>query len=97
MAHDIIGGIHGHDGHADKLEELLKELGYQSTVFAGALAHRHPDPNRSALFVGDFVDRGPRQLDTVNIVRRMEQAGTAQAVMGNHELNAVSWHTPNPN
>ena len=30
----------------------------------------------------------------MNIVRRMVDAGTALAVMGNHELNAIAWHTP---
>jgi len=32
----------------------------------------------------------------VNIARRMIDAGTALAVMGNHELNAIAWHTPDP-
>ncbi len=30
----------------------------------------------------------------MNIARRMVDAGTALAVMGNHELNAIAWHTP---
>ena len=32
----------------------------------------------------------------MNIARRMVDAGTALAVMGNHELNAIAWHTPDP-
>jgi len=32
----------------------------------------------------------------VQIVRRMVDAGAALAVMGNHELNAIAWHTPDP-
>ncbi len=87
MAYDIIGDIHG---QADKLHALLNELGY---VNQGG-AYRHP--NRSALFVGDFIDRGPRQLESVMTVRRMVDAGSAQAVMGNHEFNAIAWHTPDP-
>lgn len=90
MAYDIIGDIHG---HADKLEALLKALGYRCDR---SKTYRHPDVDRTAIFVGDFIDRGPRQLDTINIVRRMVDAGTAQAVMGNHEFNAISWHTPCP-
>ena len=90
MAYDIIGDIHG---QAEKLEALLSELGYRNTFGA----YRHPDPNRTVIFVGDFIDRGPRQIDTVNIVRKMVDAGTAKAVMGNHELNAISWHTAHPN
>jgi hypothetical protein len=89
MEHDVIGDIHG---HADKLVALLAKLGYRKQHGAW----RHPGPNRSAIFVGDFIDRGPGQLETIGIVRAMLDAGTAQAVMGNHEFNAVAWHTPDP-
>jgi len=88
---DVIGDIHG---HADALEALLGELGYAES--GGAWRH----PSRHAVFVGDFVDRGPRQLDAVDIVRRMRDAGTGSACMGNHEFNAIAWfegaraHTP---
>lgn len=84
---DIIGDIHG---QADKLEALLRKLGYHDT--AGAWRH----PERQAIFVGDFIDRGPAQVRSVEIVRRMVDAGAALAVMGNHELNAIAWHTPDP-
>lgn len=87
MAYDIIGDIHG---QADKLEALLKRLGYERKL--GLWRH----PSRTAIFVGDFIDRGPRQLDTVAIVRRMVEEGAAKAVMGNHELNAIAWATPHP-
>jgi len=87
MAYDIIGDIHG---QADKLHALLKQLGYRDANGA----YRHP--SRCALFVGDFIDRGPRQLDSVTIVRRMLDAGSAMAVMGNHEFNAIAWHTADP-
>ena len=87
MGYDVIGDIHG---QADKLEALLGKLGYQET--GGAWRH----PERQAIFVGDFVDRGPAQVRAVNTVRRMVDAGSARAVMGNHELNAIAWHTPHP-
>lgn len=87
MSHDIIGDIHG---HADQLEALLAELGYRQRN--GAWRH----PSRSAIFVGDFVDRGPGQLRTLELVRAMTDAGSARAVMGNHELNAIAWATPDP-
>lgn len=88
MAYDIIGDIHG---QADKLHALLARLGYRR---ANGGAYRHPD--RTAIFVGDFIDRGPLQIDSVMTVRRMVEAGSALAVMGNHELNAIAWHTPDP-
>ena len=87
MSHDIIGDIHG---HADRLEALLTELGYR--IHQGAWRH----PTRKAIFVGDFVDRGPGQIRTLEIVRAMTDAGSARAVMGNHEFNAIGWATPDP-
>lgn len=87
MAYDIIGDIHG---QADQLEALLTRLGYAKS--SGTYRH----PGRQVIFVGDFIDRGPRQIDTVMTVRRMVESGTALAVMGNHEFNAIAWHTPDP-
>lgn len=87
MAYDVIGDIHG---QADKLHGLLKELGYRETN--GAWRHA----SRTAIFVGDYIDRGPRQVDSVMTVRRMVDAGSAMAIMGNHEFNAIAWHTPDP-
>ncbi len=46
------------------------------------------------IFVGDFIDRGPKIRETLEIVRAMVEAGTALAVMGNHEYNALCFHTP---
>lgn len=87
MNYDVIGDIHG---QADKLEALLKHLGYRYHLGAW----RHPD--RQARFVGDFIDRGPGQLRTLDIVRRMVDAGTAAAVMGNHEFNGLAYGTSDP-
>ena len=87
MNYDIIGDIHG---HAEALKALLGDLGYVEK--GRAWSH----PGRQAIFLGDFVDRGPKQVETVDIVRRMVDAGNAQAVMGNHELNAIAWFTEDP-
>jgi hypothetical protein len=84
MAFDVIGDIHG---QADKLHGLLQTMGYRDTNGA----YRHP--NRTAIFVGDFIDRGPKQVESVMTVRRMVEASSAMAVMGNHEFNAIAWHT----
>jgi len=84
--YDIIGDIHG---HAEVLIRLLKEMGYHADdgIF------RHPD--RKVIFVGDFVDRGPEQREVLHIARSMCKAGTALAVMGNHEFNALGWAARN--
>ncbi len=87
MNYDIIGDIHG---HVDALEALLGHLGYRQT--SGAWCHA----DRQALFVGDFIDRGPKQRESVDLVRRMVDAGSAHAVMGNHEFNAIAWFTKDP-
>lgn len=80
---DIIGDIHG---HARPLKALLKKLGYRDGG-----CWRHPD--RKAVFLGDFIDRGPEQVEVVQIAKAMTEAGEALAVMGNHELNAIGWAT----
>lgn len=85
MHYDIIGDIHG---EADALERLLKKLGYQE----GSGAYTHP--TRTVIFLGDFVDRGLAQQKVISIVRAMSSAGSAQAVMGNHEFNAIAYATP---
>jgi hypothetical protein len=57
-------------------------------------AWRHPE--RTAIFVGDLIDRGPKQLPTVELVRGMVASGSARCVLGNHEFNAIAWVTPDP-
>ena len=84
MAYDIIGDIHG---HADALDALLDGLGYEER----GGAWRHPD--RTAVFLGDFIDRGPEQSRVIDAVRRMLDAGSGLAVMGNHEFNAIGYAT----
>ena len=82
--YDVIGDVHG---HADKLVGLLRELGYRETD--GAWRHSE----RQAVFVGDLVDRGKQQRETVRIARSMVDAGSAQIVLGNHEFNAIAYAT----
>jgi len=87
---DLIGDVHG---HADELEELLKKLGYIKEINHYA----HPDPKRKVLFVGDYIDRGPKIRETLEIVKQMVDHGSAIALMGNHEYNALCFHALNPN
>ena len=82
----MIGDVHG---HADTLEVLLTKLGYKR--YFGVYAH--PE-KRKVAFVGDFIDRGPKIRETLHLVRAMVDSGNAIAVMGNHEFNAISFHTP---
>ena len=88
---DIIGDVHG---CCDELEELLAQLGYEPGPAVepdplwGDVVYQHPDKRR-AVFVGDLVDRGPRILDVVRIVRNMVTAGTALCVPGNHDMKLM--------
>ena len=86
MIYDIIGDIHG---HADKLEDLLLKLNYKTND--GIYQH----DERKAVFVGDFIDRGIQNRRVIEVVRYMVDYGHAYAVMGNHEYNAICYHTPN--
>jgi len=86
MNYDIIGDIHG---HADALEKLLQKLGYQ--LNEGVYSHSE---NRKVIFLGDFIDRGPKIRETLHIVKNMCDSGSAEAIMGNHEFNAVCFVTP---
>ncbi len=85
--YDLIGDIHG---YADELVELLETLGYQNTQGV----YRHPE--RRVIFLGDFVDRGPKIRQVLEIVRPMIEEGKALAVMGNHEFNTLAYHTEDP-
>ncbi len=82
--YDIIGDIHG---YADQLEKLLTVLGYKEVHGV----HRHPE--RRVVFLGDFIDRGPKIRRTLEIAYAMVQDGSALAVLGNHEFNALCYHT----
>ena len=87
--YDIIGDVHG---MATLLEERLHSLDYRIDPDTGAYTH----PERTAVFVGDLVDRGAEQLRTLQLVKAMVDAGTAQIVMGNHEFNAIAYSLEHP-
>ncbi|MYY00181.1 polynucleotide kinase-phosphatase [Streptomyces sp. SID486] len=70
---DIVGDIHGCSA---ELEALLAKLGYAEGV--------HPD-GRTAVFVGDLVDRGPDSPGVLRRVMSMVKSGSALCVPGNHE------------
>src|SRR5437764_9620432 len=88
---DIIGDVHG---CCDELEGLLQLLGYRATTLEadsptwGNRAYAHAE-GRKAVFVGDLVDRGPRVVDTVRLVRNMVAHGSALCVPGNHDMKLM--------
>lgn len=76
---DIIGDIHG---CRSELDTLLARLGYVD----GA----HPE-GRTAVFVGDLVDRGPDSPGVLRRVMGMVAGGNALCVPGNHENKLGRW------
>ena len=89
QGYDIVGDVHG---CATQLGQLLEGLGYTPDEHTGAYWH----PERQAAFVGDLIDRGDEQLQVLEIVKPMVDNGTARIVMGNHEFNAIAYHTEHP-
>ncbi|MEX0882547.1 MAG: metallophosphoesterase, partial [Cyclobacteriaceae bacterium] len=77
---DLIGDIHG---YSDQLEALLNKLGYKKK----GRTYFHPE--RRVLFLGDYINKGPKIKETLEIVKAMTDQGSAIALMGNHEYNAI--------
>ena len=88
---DIIGDVHG---CFEELSALLSRLGYQLDPFEPGVEDpiraRHPE-GRIAFFVGDIVDRGPRNLDSLRLVMGMCGEGSGRCVMGNHDFKLNKW------
>ena len=80
---DIVGDVHGCRA---ELETLLDRLGYTVARDAEgrAVDAAHP-AGRTAVFVGDLVDRGPDTPGVLRLVMGMVKAGHALCVPGNHE------------
>ncbi|MZE52956.1 polynucleotide kinase-phosphatase [Streptomyces sp. SID5770] len=76
---DIVGDVHG---CSSELETLLGKLGY--------VDGRHPE-GRTAVFVGDLVDRGPDSPGVLRRVMSMVTSGDALCVPGNHENKLGRW------
>lgn len=92
--YDIIADIHG---RFDKLAALMARLGYASKGESFI-----PPPGHRALFLGDLIDTKPGHPHpggvraTLRAVKAMCDRGDALSLMGNHELNAILYHTHGP-
>ncbi|WP_120006750.1 polynucleotide kinase-phosphatase [Nesterenkonia muleiensis] len=84
---DLIGDVHG---CACELSSLLLKLGWELEYDdAGrAVGAAHPQ-RRTAVFVGDLVDRGPDTPGVLRLVMGMVSSGSALCVAGNHEAKLV--------
>src|SRR5687767_8858066 len=74
---DLVGDIHG---EIEALQRVLHRLGCDP---------ERRRAKRPLVFVGDLIDRGPDSPACVELVLRLVEAGIAQVVLGNHELNLL--------
>jgi protein phosphatase len=87
---DIIGDVHG---CCEELETLLAQLGYEprqgpADPVWGDRSFQHPG-GRKVVFLGDIVDRGPKVVEALRLVRNMVAAGAALCVPGNHDMKLM--------
>ncbi|MGM0541646.1 MAG: symmetrical bis(5'-nucleosyl)-tetraphosphatase [Pseudomonadota bacterium] len=74
MATYVIGDL---QGCFDELQNLLKHIDYQ--------------PDSDILwFVGDLVNRGPKSLECLRFVKKLQEKGRAFTVLGNHDFHLLS-------
>jgi len=75
--HYVIGDVHG---CYDELMLLLQKI-------------EEEDSDAQILFVGDFIDRGPRVWDVLEwAMKNITENGKYQSVRGNHEQMVLDWY-----
>lgn len=87
--YDVIGDLHG---CYDELLDLLRKLDYSPGDDG---LWRHPEGRKMA-FVGDFTDRGPKNLNCLVFVAKHVKENLAHAVQGNHDNKLARWINGNP-
>lgn len=75
---DFIGDVHG---CLPELRDLLGALGYA----VGEDLSVTPPPGRTAVFVGDLVDRGPDSAGVLHLVMSLVRSGAGLCLLGNHD------------
>lgn len=76
----IVGDIHGCYDSWIQLKNKIEKL----------------DSNANFIFVGDVIDRGPKSLEMIRwCMDNITEDGKYQMVIGNHEVEKISWWTQN--
>jgi protein phosphatase len=70
-------------GYYDQAVELLQKIGILDND-----ARLIEQDDVKVVFVGDYIDRGPKPLETLLLVESLVSHGIAKAVLGNHD----SWY-----
>lgn len=74
MSNYVIGDV---QGCHDSLLALLQHIEFNETQDV-------------LWFAGDLVNRGPRSLDTLQLIHRLAKKGRAHTVLGNHDLHLLA-------
>lgn len=74
MSTYIIGDL---QGCFDELQTLLTAINYQSE-------------SDHLWFVGDLINRGPKSLECLRLVKELNEQGKAETVLGNHDLHLLA-------
>lgn len=80
---DVIGDLHG---CLSELTSLLQLLGHDRILDA-----RYRPDTPDLIFVGDLVDRGDRNLETLLVIIDLVERGAAKCVLGNHDYRFARW------
>ena len=89
VGYDIIPDIHGQH---EKLLGLLQKLGWHEINGKW----QHYEKERKIIFLGDLIDRGRQNRKVLQLIRKLQKLKLAYVLMGNHELNAIYFHSKNP-
>lgn len=90
---DIIGDVHG---CALELMDLLVLLGHARHGWEDSASEKWDDyliahaSGRKTILLGDLVDRGPQNLASMRIAKRLEELGGLR-VLGNHDAKVGKW------
>ncbi len=73
MSTYLIGDVHG---CYDELQALLEKIQFDSAT-------------DSLIFVGDLINRGPKSLEVLRLVKSL--GSSAQTVLGNHDISLIAY------
>ena len=75
--HYVIGDVHG---CYDEMQKLIWKI-------------RKVDSEAIVIFTGDFIDRGPKIIETLNFfMENITDDGPFRSVLGNHEDMILQWY-----
>lgn len=85
---DIIGDVHG---CYIELKNILDKLGYFIDDETNNMVYVQNSEGRTAVFLGDIVDRGPDIVKVLRLVMTMVKEKKALCVLGNHDYKLLRY------